>query len=122
MEFDSTPLRDSGKVSSMAPEDQQRQPDQEDRVAAELAALSARVESLERQLAELAHGLLRIEVRRAVALPPRPVPAAVSVGAPQTEHWKTDFAWIRGRSKTALGRRFSAGSGLWRCWWRRRCF
>jgi uncharacterized membrane protein len=84
MEFDSTPLRDSGKVSSMAPEDQQRQPDQEDRMAAELAALSARVESLEQQLAEL-RTASPVEVRRAVAPPPRPVPAAASVGAPQTE-------------------------------------
>jgi uncharacterized membrane protein len=83
MEFDSTPLRDGGKVSSMAPGDQQRQPDQEDRVAAELAALSVRVESLERQLAELRIAS-PMEVRRAVAPPPRPVPAA-SAGEPVTE-------------------------------------
>ena len=37
----------------MVPDEQQRQPTQEARVAADLAALSARVESLERQLAEL---------------------------------------------------------------------
>ena len=74
MEFDSIPLRDGGKVSSMAPGDQQRQPDQEDRMAAELAALSARVESLERQLTELRMAS-PAEVRRPVAPPPRPVPA-----------------------------------------------
>ena len=68
----------------MAPEDQQRQPDLEDRMAAELAALSARVESLERQLAELRMAS-PVEVRRAVAPPPRPVPAAASVGTPQAE-------------------------------------
>jgi uncharacterized membrane protein len=82
MEFDSTPLRDSGKVSSMAPEDQQRQPDEKDRAAAELAALSARVELLERQLASMG-GTSRAEVRKSVAPPPRPVRAA-SAGVPET--------------------------------------
>ena len=80
MEFDSTPLRDSGKVSSMAPEDQQRQPDQEDRVAAELAGLSARVESLELQLAELRAVSPGVS-RQAAAPPPRP-PVASQVHAP----------------------------------------
>jgi uncharacterized membrane protein len=69
MEFDSTPLQDSGKVSFMAPEDQQRQPG--DRVAAELAALSARVESLERQLIEL-RAVSPEMARPTVAPPPRP--------------------------------------------------
>jgi uncharacterized membrane protein len=48
-----TPTQDGGKVVSMAPDEQQKQPTQEAQVAVDLAALSARVESLERQLAEL---------------------------------------------------------------------
>jgi uncharacterized membrane protein len=52
-EFCTTLDRDSGKVVAMVPEDQQKQPTQEAQFAADLATLSARVESLERQLAEL---------------------------------------------------------------------
>jgi uncharacterized membrane protein len=52
----------------MAPDDQQKQPTQEAQVAADLAALSARVESLERQLAEL-------RAQPFASLPPPPPPA-----------------------------------------------
>ena len=61
----------------MAP-DEQKQPTQDDhdgQVAAELAALSARVEMLERQVAEL-HGQPSVDFRQATAAPPPvPIPA-----------------------------------------------
>lgn len=56
----------------MAPDEQEKQPTQEARVAADLAALSARVESLERQLAELrTQPTARF---RQSAPPPHPLP------------------------------------------------
>ncbi len=58
----------------MVPDEQQRQPTQEARVAAELAALSARVESLERQLAELGAQ----PSARSRQAPPPPRPAATT--------------------------------------------
>ncbi|HSY68169.1 MAG TPA: DUF2339 domain-containing protein [Edaphobacter sp.] len=58
----------------MVPDEQQRQPTQEARVAADLAALSARVESLERQLAEL-RAQPSSKSRQA---PPPPRPAATT--------------------------------------------
>jgi uncharacterized membrane protein len=56
----------------MAPEGDGRQPNQDDRVAAELAALAARVASLERQLAEMRVGSPEA-ARRQVPPPPRPI-------------------------------------------------
>src|ERR1700729_1337819 len=53
----------------MVPDEQQKQPTQEGQVAAELAALSARVESLERQLAELSPQTVR-KIRPAPPPPP----------------------------------------------------
>jgi uncharacterized membrane protein len=73
-EFCTTPAQDSGKVVAMAPDEQERQPNQEARVAADLAALSARVESLELQLAEL-RAQPSTGFRRSVPPPPRPAPA-----------------------------------------------
>jgi len=58
----------------MVPDEQQKQPTQEGQVAAELAALSARVESLERQLAELSPQAVR-KIRPA---PPPPPPLLAS--------------------------------------------
>src|SRR5436190_21967280 len=58
----------------MAPDDYQEQPRQPDgdvRVAAELAALTARVESLERQLAEL-HGPASVRMQESAPPPPPP--------------------------------------------------
>jgi uncharacterized membrane protein len=64
----------------MAPDDQQKQPTQEGQVAGELAALSARVESLERQLAELRE---QPSARfRQVTPPPPPTPSAENPSAP----------------------------------------
>ncbi|HWW99137.1 MAG TPA: DUF2339 domain-containing protein [Edaphobacter sp.] len=65
---------DRGKVIAMAPDDdqeQRRQPDEGVRVAADLAALAARVESLERQLAEL-RPQPSARFRQAAPPPPRP--------------------------------------------------
>ena len=59
----------------MAPDDEQKQRTQDTRVAAELAALSARVESLERQLAEL-HAQPFASDRQRTPPPPRPAPTA----------------------------------------------
>jgi uncharacterized membrane protein len=56
----------------MAPDEQEKQPNQEARVAADLAALSARVELLERQLAELR---TQPSARFRQAAPPPPTPA-----------------------------------------------
>src|SRR3954463_8714236 len=64
----------------MAPDDYQEQPRQPDgdvRVAAELAALTARVESLERQLAEL-HGPATVRMQESAPPPPRPTSLANS--------------------------------------------
>jgi uncharacterized membrane protein len=64
----------------MAPDDdqeQRRQPDEGTRVAADLAALSARVESLERQLAEL-NALPSARFRQSAPPPPHPA-SSVSV-------------------------------------------
>jgi len=72
-EFSTTPLQDSGKVVAMAPDEQQKQPTQEAQVAADLAALSARVESLERQLAEL-RSQPSARFRESAPPPPRPAP------------------------------------------------
>ena len=62
----------------MAPDDdqeQRRQPDEGARVAADLAALAARVESLERQLAEL-HAQPSASFRQTAPPPPRPASSA----------------------------------------------
>jgi uncharacterized membrane protein len=76
MEFSTTPDEDSGKVVAMALDDEQKQPTQEARVAAELAALSARVESLERQLAALHLP------PPAIDLPPPPPSASIAYVQP----------------------------------------
>ena len=59
----------------MAPDEQEKQPTQEAGVAADLAALSARVESLERQLAELRTQPTE-RFQQAAPPPPRPAPAS----------------------------------------------
>jgi uncharacterized membrane protein len=62
----------------MAPDDdqeQRRQPDEGARIAADLAALVARVESLERQLAEL-HAQPSARFRQSAPPPPRPASSA----------------------------------------------
>src|ERR1700733_3183806 len=53
LEFCTALDRESDKIVAMVPDDQQKQSTQEAQFAADLATLSARVESLERQLAEL---------------------------------------------------------------------
>ena len=119
-----TPLRDSGKVVAMAPDEQQeqrRQPDEEARVAADLAALSARVESLERQLAELrAQPSGEIPANGPSAAPPASSAAPKTSPTPRT--LPNTFPKPRDRSKTGSVRRSSAASGLWLCWSRPRCF
>ena len=76
-EFSTTLAEDSGKVVAMAPDDEQSQLNQEARVAAELAALTARVESLERQLAELGPEPSASDRKRVSPVPSRPAPIAV---------------------------------------------
>jgi uncharacterized membrane protein len=74
MDFDTTPLRDRGKVIAMAPDDDQEQrihPDEVARVAANLSALTARVELLERQLAE-SHAPALGGIRQSAPPPPPP--------------------------------------------------
>jgi len=67
----------------MVPDDQQKQSTQEAQIAADLAALSARVESLERQLAEL-RGEPSVRLRQSAPPPPyhAPTPNAESPSAP----------------------------------------
>ena len=76
-EFSTTLAEDSGKVVAMAPDDEQSQLNQEARVAAELAALTARVESLERQLAELGPEPSASDRKRVSPVPSHPAPIAV---------------------------------------------
>jgi uncharacterized membrane protein len=80
------------------------QPGQDDRMAAELAALSARVELLERQLAEL-RGTSPGMVREAVAPPPPPLQA----GAPAA-HARTvpEFSKNIGKDKESLENRIGS--------------
>jgi uncharacterized membrane protein len=66
----------------MAPDDEQKQRTQDARVAAELAALSARVESLERQLAELHAQPFASDRQRIPPPPPRPAPTAYAEPPP----------------------------------------
>jgi len=68
--------RDGGKVVSMAPDEQQeewKQPNQEAPVAADFAALTARVYALEQQLAEL-RGQTPGRATQAASAPHRPAP------------------------------------------------
>jgi uncharacterized membrane protein len=68
----------------MAPDDdqeQRRKPDEGSGVAADLAALAARVESLERQLAEL-HGQPSAKFRQSAPPPPRPAPSGSAENPP----------------------------------------
>ncbi|MEI9977979.1 MAG: hypothetical protein WDN23_03100 [Edaphobacter sp.] len=77
------------------------QPGQDDRVAAELAVLSARVESLERQLAELRGA--SPEIVRPVAPPPRSVALPVA-DAPEVP----DFSKHIGKDKGSLENRIGS--------------
>jgi uncharacterized membrane protein len=79
----------------MVPDEQQRQPTQEARVAADLAALSARVESLERQLAEL-----RTQPSSRSPLAPPPPRPAVTTGA--EEHPPPDLGKQLPKAKASL--------------------
>jgi uncharacterized membrane protein len=79
----------------MVPDEQQRQPNQEARVAADLAALSARVESLERQLAEL-----RTQPSSRSPLAPPPPRPAVTTGA--EEHPPPDLGKQLPKAKASL--------------------
>jgi len=81
-EFSTTLAEDSGKVVAMAPDDEQSQLNQEARVAAELAALTARVESLERQLAELGPESSLSDRKRVPPAPSRPASIAVESSQP----------------------------------------
>src|SRR5258708_3363352 len=68
----------------MGPDDdqeQRRQPDEGVRMAADLAALAARVESLERQLAELG-AQPSARFRQSAPPPPLPAPSASAAGPP----------------------------------------
>jgi uncharacterized membrane protein len=86
----------------MAPDDEQKQVTQEARVAAELAALSARVESLERQLAAL-HG--EPAAIAPLSVPPPPPPASVAYVQPVPV---PDFAKHISKDKGSLENRIGS--------------
>jgi uncharacterized membrane protein len=89
----------------MAPDDereQQRQPNEGSGVAADLAALAARVESLERQLAEL-HSPESVNLRQSAPPPPRPTPVANAENPPPP-----DFANHLPQAKESLENRIGS--------------
>ena len=97
----------------MAPDDdqeQRRQPDEGARVAADLAALAARVESLERQLAEL-HAQPSATATQSAPPPPRP---AASAGAekPPAKNVATQLPKVKGSLENRIGSQLFSRIGI----------
>jgi uncharacterized membrane protein len=109
LEFCTTLDRDSGKVVAMVPDEEQKQPTHEAQVAAELAALSARVELLERQLAEL-HTQSPVRFRQA-APPPHPESAA-NVGSPAVPNFVKNLPKDKGSLENRVGSQYFSRIGI----------
>src|SRR5437879_5383255 len=97
----------------MAPDDdqeQRRQPDEGARVAADLAALAARVESLERQLADL-HAQPSATATQSAPPPPRP---AASAGAekPPAKNVATQLPKVKGSLENRIGSQLFSRIGI----------
>jgi uncharacterized membrane protein len=93
----------------MAPDEQQKQPTQAGQVAAELAALSARVESLERQLAEL-----RVQPRERPLPAPAPPPPIPTSGAEYllAPTFATHFPKAKGSLEDRIGSQLFSRIGI----------
>jgi uncharacterized membrane protein len=103
----------------MAPDDEQKQPNQEARLAADLAALSARVEWVERQLAEL-RGQSPAKLPEIAPLPPSPVSVAteaspatiVAADSPQPPNFAKHFPETKGSLEDRIGSQFFSRIGI----------
>ena len=96
----------------MAPDDdqeQRRQPDEVTRVAADLAALAARVESLERQLELRAQPFARL--RQSAPPPPRPVSSG-SAENPPTPGFATQLPKAKGSLENRIGSQLFSRIGI----------
>jgi uncharacterized membrane protein len=92
----------------MAPDEQEQQPNAEARVAADLAALSARVELLERQLAEL-HTQPLARFRQ----PPPPKPAdAPGIAAPTIPDFAKHLPKTKGSLENRVGSQLFSRVGI----------
>jgi uncharacterized membrane protein len=92
----------------MAPDEQEQQPNSDARVAADLASLSARVESLERQLAELRTqpaGRLREP-------PPPPKPADTAAEAPPIPDFARRLPKAKGSLENRVGSQLFSRIGI----------
>ena len=103
----------------MAPDDEQKQPNQEARLTADLAALSARVDSLERQLAEL-HGRSAPELPEIAPLSPppvnfapEPIPAPIAVADnPLQPNFAKHFPQTKGSLEDRIGAQLFSRIGI----------
>jgi uncharacterized membrane protein len=94
----------------MAPDEQQKQPTQDAQVAADLAALSARVESLERQLAELR---TQPFARFRQTAPPPPRPAGASGAAtPESPNFTKHLPKASGSLEDRIGSQLFSRIGI----------
>jgi uncharacterized membrane protein len=94
----------------MAPDEQQQQPAQDARVAADLAALSARVELLERQLAELRMQPLELPQRPA---PPPPTPPLFSnANSVPTPNFPQHLPKVKGSLENRIGSQIFSRVGI----------
>jgi uncharacterized membrane protein len=94
----------------MVPDEQQKQPTQEAQVAADLAALSARVESLERQLAEL-RTQPSARFRQSAPPPPHPAPAP-SAEEPSPPNFAKHLPKAKGSLENRIGSQLFSRIGI----------
>jgi uncharacterized membrane protein len=94
----------------MAPDEQEKQPTQEARVAADLAALSARVESLERQLAEL-HTQPSARFRQSTPPPPHPTQAP-NAENPPVPNFARNLPQTKGSLENRIGSQLFSRIGI----------
>jgi uncharacterized membrane protein len=94
----------------MAPDEQQKQPTQDAQVAADLAALSVRVESLERQLAELRTQPFA-RFRQTAPPPPRPA-GAPSAAAPEPPNFTKHLPKASGSLEDRIGSQLFSRIGI----------
>jgi uncharacterized membrane protein len=94
----------------MAPDEQQKQPTQDAQVATDLAALSARVESLERQLAELRTQPFA-RFRQTAPPPPRPA-GAPNAAAPEPPNFTRHLPKANGSLEDRIGSQLFSRIGI----------
>src|SRR5260370_37723061 len=91
-------------------QEQRRQPDEGVRMAADLAALAARVESLERQLAELG-AQPSARFRQSAPPPPLPAPSA-SAASPPAPHVATQHPKAKVALENQIGSQLFSRSAI----------